>query len=303
MKWGGAYAKHAISQFKACNRMTPTLLNISETLPSGSKFIEYGVADGVNSIPYISKLASMKKFDLFYFNDIPSNDWNTLNSSVQSALPKTVSYFLVPSSFYDQVIPGSSLDLGFSSIAMHWLPYDVDYPKAKTLIMQDKRNLSKHEAEIFSEIGHEALLKNLRNRAKELTHGGYFLFNLSGTTLIDGKYIYTYKAFFETVADIYKDLNMELPKPFPIYLRSKQEIMQVLNCIPELNLISFETYSLNSPYALDSTFTEEYIHSIKAWCPLLPERVFDELIKRVEQDPMLFIENDYVVHEILLRKG
>ena len=127
----------------------------------------------------------MKKFDLFYFNDIPSNDWNTLNSSVQSALPKTVSYFLVPSSFYDQVIPGSSFDLGnsifhlltlyslgFSSIAMHWLPYDVDYPKAKTLVMQDKRNLSKHETDIFSEIGHEALLKNLRNRAKELTHGG-----------------------------------------------------------------------------------------------------------------------------------
>lgn len=107
--------------------------------------IDYGCSLGANSVLAMNRLIehihNRKSVTTFsaYHNDLPSNDFNALlknlydsRANYQRISGCQVFTQLVPSSFFQQVVPDGQIDLGFSVAAVHWLTEipDSDYKNA-----------------------------------------------------------------------------------------------------------------------------------------------------------------------------
>ncbi|MEC4816135.1 MAG: hypothetical protein SAK29_23125 [Scytonema sp. PMC 1069.18] len=90
---------------------------------------DYGIADGGTSQELWQKVITTIKnqnSDVFVeaiFSDLPSNDFNALSKSATLLMQNNQNLLvsMVPRSFYQSICRPNSLDLGFSSTAMHWL--------------------------------------------------------------------------------------------------------------------------------------------------------------------------------------
>jgi len=115
-----------------------TLLEcIDATVEEGGEqysIVDYGCSLGANSILAMSRLIqyvhankSITRFSA-YHNDLPTNDFNRLLKNLGSSthdyrnIPDCQVFVqLLPSSFFQQVLPDQCVDLGFSMAAVHWL--------------------------------------------------------------------------------------------------------------------------------------------------------------------------------------
>jgi indole-3-acetate O-methyltransferase len=115
-----------------------TLLEcIDATVAEGVKrysIIDYGCSLGANSvlamkrlIEYLHERKSINSFSA-YHNDLPTNDFNALLKNLSSSTHDyrhisgcQVFIQLVPTSFFQQIVPEQWVDLGFSVAAVHWL--------------------------------------------------------------------------------------------------------------------------------------------------------------------------------------
>jgi SAM dependent carboxyl methyltransferase len=110
---------------------------IDATVVEGRKLysiVDYGCSLGANSILAMSRLIqhlhvnkSISRF-CAYHNDLPTNDFNALLKNFGSTthdyrrIPDCQVFVqLLPSSFFQQVLPDQWVDLGFSMAAVHWL--------------------------------------------------------------------------------------------------------------------------------------------------------------------------------------
>ncbi|KAI9737558.1 MAG: hypothetical protein M1834_009713 [Cirrosporium novae-zelandiae] len=104
--------------------------------------VDYGSSSGVNSIDPFSHICktyfpppdpstpNTKKQEVtLVFSDRPSNDFNNVSETIQEARPlltkqhQHLSIFptMIPCSFYDRVMPTSSVDIAFSCSCLHYL--------------------------------------------------------------------------------------------------------------------------------------------------------------------------------------
>ena len=115
-----------------------TLLEcIDSTVEEGREqysIVDYGCSLGANSVLAMSRLIqhiharkSISRFSA-YHNDLPTNDFNALLKNLGSSthdyrhIPDCQVFVqLLPSSFFQQVLPDQWVDLGFSMAAVHWL--------------------------------------------------------------------------------------------------------------------------------------------------------------------------------------
>lgn len=109
-----------------------------------------------------------------YHNDLPENNWSALSLTISNH-PDTykrfaeVYYSFIGRSFYEQVLPSNSVQIGFSVLAFHFLSkaparsgdLQVCYPEAEAQAVHD-------------------LTLNLTQRIKELDVGGFFVFTAPG---------------------------------------------------------------------------------------------------------------------------
>ena len=147
-------------------------------------FADMGCADGGSSMGLVRKAiervranAAHRQVNVLY-TDQPRNNYNSLFAILHgiedgpepSYLNDYDGVFATASgsSFYRQLCPDSTLDLGFSSTAMHWLsrkPCDIsDYVQAV--------GASGHELAEFQRQGHADWRTILLQRARELRPGG-----------------------------------------------------------------------------------------------------------------------------------
>ncbi|EGD76314.1 hypothetical protein, variant [Salpingoeca rosetta] len=126
----------------------------------------------------------------FIYEDQTTNDFNSVFKRAHGLIPPPQSYkddtplqpfvqkynntFVMASgtSFYEQVTPNETVDLGISATAMHWLTSSpCAIPDAlHSAYSKDAATLAKYEEQAFSD-----LLRIFQHRAAELKSGGQFV--------------------------------------------------------------------------------------------------------------------------------
>lgn len=108
---------------------------LAKSLPASSDptapfvYLDLGCATGANAIPPIEALLEALEPERelsVILNDLPANAWSVVVDTVTVPLlkqhPKRLTISLAPRSFYEPVVPSGSVDLCFSSTALHWGP-------------------------------------------------------------------------------------------------------------------------------------------------------------------------------------
>lgn len=188
MKGGGYYS---LSTKDVIDAVTPMVLRAIEAMRPDAgttpfTLADMGCADGGTSLSMVRaaiaalRAAAPQRPVAVVYTDQPRNDYNALFRLVQGAGENDpsrpewdgVHVFASATSFYRQILPPETLDLGFSATAMHWLsrkPCDIS-----THVHAVGARASERAA--FAEQGRRDWQTILLRRAAELKSGGRLVF-------------------------------------------------------------------------------------------------------------------------------
>ena len=178
MKGGGYYSLATLGAKHVIDGATPLVLDAIARMPDAAgpfTMSDMGTADGGTSLDLVTKVIEAVKQRwprreiAIVHTDQPRNDFNALVANVHRRMPPPGVFMLQSAtSFYQQILPSQTLDLGFSATAMHWLsrkPGDIsDHVQAV--------GAKGAELEAFARQGNEDWRTILTHRAAELRSGG-----------------------------------------------------------------------------------------------------------------------------------
>lgn len=298
MSGGGNYSLATIGAKDVIDAATPMVCSAIERMPVSGltefNLCDMGCADGGTSLDMVRQaLKSVRKLNAdvpvrVIYADQPRNDYNALVQIVHGLTSfdswidefESVYPFASGSSFYRQIVPDASLDLGFSATAMHWLsrkPGDIE--NHVHMIGADGEDLARYRQQ-----AHADWLTIVGHRAKELKPGGQlvlvnfcrdekgrYLGNTDGINMFD-----TFNSIWQRFLDDgvitaqeYKAMTL------PQYYRTVEEFSAPFlpgGEMSDLELVDIETRVVGCPFAAahaehgDSTrFAKEYIPTIRSW--------------------------------------
>lgn len=140
MRGGGYYSAVTKGAKDVIDSATPMVLEAIRRLPDADTttaftFTDMGCADGGTSLEMVWRAITVvrtrwphRPINIVY-TDQPRNDYNSLFQLIHGLTPlpsyldavEGVHVLASATSFYQQILPAESLDLGFSATAMHWL--------------------------------------------------------------------------------------------------------------------------------------------------------------------------------------
>src|SRR5262249_51751463 len=178
MKGGGYYSLATLGAKHVIDGATPLVLEAIGRMPDGAgnfTMTDMGTADGGTSLDLVAAVIEAVRARwpgreiAIVHTDQPRNDFNALVANIlRQPAPEGVYLLQSATSFYRQILPSSTLDLGFSATAMHWLsqkPCDIsDHVQAV--------GAKGAELEAFARQGNADWRTILTHRAAELTRGG-----------------------------------------------------------------------------------------------------------------------------------
>jgi len=302
MSGGGVYSLATIGAKHVIDAATPMVLEAIESLPlelfvDGFTLSDMGPADAGTSMAMISRAidcvsarAPQAPISVVYA-DQPRNDFNALIGNVyglgafESYLERRADIFPLVSgtTFYRQILPAGTLDIGFSATAMHWLSNKVC-------------NLTNHvqavgaegaELEAFRRQAHGDWRQILLHRARELKPGGKLvLINFAQDE--QGRYLGNTGGvnMFDNFNRIWLDFlaagrikraeydNMTLPQYYNTVEEFSAPLVDAGDPVHRagLRLEHIETRIVKCPYAESfkehgdaARFAEEYIPTIRSW--------------------------------------
>ena len=301
MSTGGKYSLATRGAQDVINTAIPiveeTLLGMDLEKKRNFSFADIGCADGGTSLQMIGQLLTTLRSNnpdievKVHYTDQPNNDYNGLIKTVLGLghfpsylkTHKKVYPLFSANTFYNQILPDSSLDLGFSATAMHWLS-------------KKPCNISNHvhmvgaegdEYQYFSAQGKKDWETILLNRARELRSGGQLVL-LNFCRDDNGCYLgnTTGVNMFNNFAKIWNDFldkglirkdeyqKMTLPQYYNTVDEFSAPLKDFSNPVYQagLRLKHIETHITACPFAEafkehkdPELFAKEYIPTIKSW--------------------------------------
>ena len=302
MSGGGLYSLATVGAKHVIDAATPLVVSAinglaHESIAKGFMLSDMGTADAGTSLTMIgsaidavSTCAPGAPVTIVY-SDQPRNDFNALIANVyglgpfETYLDKHDNVFPLVSgtTFYKQIVPAGTLDIGFSATAMHWMSTKVC-------------NISNHvqavgaegeELEAFRAQAHRDWRQILLHRATELKPGGKlvlinfgcdeqgrYLGNTGGINMFDN-FNQIWLSFLEQDRISRTEYeNMTLPQ----YYNTVEEFSAPLNDPDDavyqagLRLDHIDTRIVKCPFAESyrehgdsARFAEEYIPTIRTW--------------------------------------
>ncbi|KAL3474586.1 S-adenosyl-L-methionine-dependent methyltransferase [Aspergillus californicus] len=193
---------------------------------------DYGCSEGSNSTRMIRKAISSCPEDsaiTIIFNDTPANDYNSLSATIDRSLRDSETYknrrifaVLAPQSYYEQVVPDESVDIGFSTATLHWI----------SRLQPATGDLLPSNADVKAEVLAD-ILRFLRTRHVEIRTGGHLLLSFP----VDGELSLkcAYPSIFQCLADLASErvISQSAASKFrlPFYFRSPEQITQALEAV------------------------------------------------------------------------
>jgi len=322
MKEGGYYSLSTAGAKDVIDTATPLVIQAIERRLQAEKgqkinvftFADMGCADGGTSLSlvheavhFLQKHVPQRPIQLVY-EDQPDNDYNSLFQNLRKPLKglsltnmPMVYCSATPLSFYEQILPTGTLDVGFCATAMHWLshkPCDISNHVQAV-------GAQGNERKAFSEQGRQDWERILLHRAAELSpqgqmvivnfcedEEGRYLGNTGGANIFD-VFTQLWQLFVEEKHITRQEfLAMTLPQ----YYRNLEEFNAPFVApngvahLAGLCLERIETRVVKCPYAArfktgewDAlTFAKHYIPTLRSWTEstffsaLTPHRSFDE---------------------------
>ena len=301
MSTGGAYSLATRGAQDVINAAIPmveeALLKMDLEEKRNFSFADMGCADGGTSLQMISQLITTLRSNnpnievKVHYTDQPNNDYNGLIQTVLGLghfpsyleTHKRVYPLFSANTFYNQILPDSSLDFGFSATAMHWL-------SKKPCNLSNHVHMVGAEGEeylCFSEQGKKDWETILLHRARELRSGGQLVF-LNFCRDKKGKYLgnTTGVNMFFNFAQIWQDFmeqglirddeyqKMTLPQYYNTVEEFSAPLKNAENPVYQagLRLKQIETHITACPFAEAfkehqdaQRFAEEYIPTIRSW--------------------------------------
>ncbi len=302
MSGGGLYSLATIGAKHVIDAATPMVIKAINELPdstlqNGFTLSDMGCADAGTSLGMITKsieAVHKRSPDLpvsIVYTDQPRNDFNALIANVyglgpfETYLDDRTQIFPIISgtSFYRQILPSRTLNIGFSATAMHWLSQKVCNISNHVQAVGAQGN----ELQAFRQQAHSDWRQILMHRACELKPGGKLVLINFGTDE-KGRYLGNTGGInmFDTFNDIWISFveqsritqqeyeNMTLPQ----YYNSVEEFSAPLVNQDEevfragLRLDHIDTRIVKCPFAEDfkshhdaTRFAREYIPTIRSW--------------------------------------
>jgi len=302
MSGGGLYSLATIGAKHVIDAATPMVEDAIKALPDstltdGFTLSDMGCADAGTSLSMVGKAidaVNQRSPGLpisIVYTDQPRNDFNALITNVYGLGPfetylddrENIFPMVSGTSFYRQIMPAESLNIGFSATAMHWLSQKVC-------------NLSNHvqavgaegsELDAFRQQAHRDWRQILMHRARELKPGGKlvlinfgrdeqgrYLGNTDGVNMFN-----TFNAIWQSFVDEKRISQNEYENmTLPQYYNSVEEFSAPLVNANEavyqagLRLEHIETRIVKCPFAEDfkqhgdaARFAKEYIPTIRSW--------------------------------------
>ena len=178
MKGGGYYSLATLGAKHVIDGATPLVLEAIQRMPDrNDPFVmsDMGTADGGTSLDLVGKVIDTvkqrwpKRDIAIVHTDQPRNDFNALVANVHRRQHVEGVYLLQSAvSFYRQILPAATLDLGFSATAMHWLSHKPCEISDHVQAVGAKGT----ELEAFARQGNADWRTILTHRAAELKSGG-----------------------------------------------------------------------------------------------------------------------------------
>ena len=336
MSGGGLYSVATIGAKHVIDAATPMVLEAIaglslESIADGFTLSDMGTADAGTSLTMVGSAidavrtrAPQVPISIVY-SDQPRNDFNALIANVYGLGPCETYlgqndgvYPLVSgTTFYQQILPDGTLDVGFSATAMHWLSCKVcNIPNHVQAVGAEGAALEKFRAQAARD-----WRQILLHRAAELKPGGKlvlinfgydeqgrYLGNTGGVNMFD-RFDQIWRSFLERDRITRAEYeNMTLPQ----YYNTREEFSAPLINPDEavyqagLRLDHIETRIVKCPFAEAfaehgdaAGFAEAYIPTIRSW----NESIFFNALsdqRSVEQRQQI-IEDYYATYRDMVR--
>lgn len=302
MSGGGLYSLATVGARHVIDAATPMVVDAINSLPqesivNGFTLSDMGTADAGTSLSMVDSAIEAVNARApgapvsIVYSDQPRNDFNALITNVyglgpfETYLDKHANVFPLVSgtTFYKQIVPAGTLDIGFSATAMHWMSSKVC-------------NITNHvqavgaageELEAFRRQAHRDWRQILLHRANELKPGGKLILINFGRDE-QGRYLGNTGGvnMFDTFNQIWLDFleqgridrdeyeNMTLPQYYNTVAEFSAPLTDQEDAVYQagLRLEHIDTRIVKCPFAEAfaqhgdaARFAEEYIPTIRSW--------------------------------------
>ena len=338
MSGSGLYSLATKGAKDVIDNMTPLVVEVLNTIPFDPNqghftLSDMGCADGGTSLTMIEHAigAFRQKHAeaplTVVHTDQPQNDFNALVQNImglglfKSYLEEVTQVFSLMSSasFFQQMLPASSLHLGFSATAMHYLS------KKPTNLTQHVHMVGAtgNERALFAQQGHQDWRKILCQRAKELVRGGklvlanfgidergQYLGNTGGVNMFD--------TFYEIWTEFYEAGSITQEEywamTFPQYYNTVEEFSAPFVDPNDpvyqagLRLDHIETKVVPCPFVADfeahqnaHQFATEYIPTLRSWSESIYFNALDSQRPFVERKAL--VDDFYETYQTRVRNN
>lgn len=202
---------------------------------------EYGCATGGSSIApirAIEELASKRKI-IITMNDLPMNDWKTLKTTIEAKFPN-IDFKYLAKSMYSPLAKESSIHLGYSCFAQHWLDNGAPTGLPGDALWANQLPMNCLERQSWEIASRDNWRKKLLLRADEIKPGGRLIIHIHSSlncgNLSEKFAVTLQKAKSRMIA--LKEISPEQATDLyiPQYCKSPAEIFSPL-CTSEMSLL------------------------------------------------------------------
>ena len=84
-------------------------------------------------------------------NDLPLNDWNVLNRTLEPLKPHFDEFFFKKICMYNQIAKSGTVHVAYSSFAQHWLSNGspIDFPEGSAALQPNQLDSSSNKRKIW----------------------------------------------------------------------------------------------------------------------------------------------------------
>ncbi|EEF33154.1 S-adenosyl-L-methionine:benzoic acid/salicylic acid carboxyl methyltransferase 3 [Ricinus communis] len=198
-----SYAQNSLLQQKVISMTKPIIEKAMANLycssfPESIAIADFGCSSGPNTLITISEIIKAAENNCrklgrrspeyhVFFNDLPSNDFNTIFRSLPSFQEKLKQqsigpcfFYGIPGSFYGRLLPRNSLQFAYSSCSLHWLsqvPEGLESNNGKIHMSNTSPPsvLKAYYAQFQTDF-----ITFLKCRSEELIPGGHMVWTMTG---------------------------------------------------------------------------------------------------------------------------